>query len=1219
MDGRWRIELLGGLRARLGERVVDRFATRKIAALLGYLAYHREQAATREQLVFLLWPRAQAAAGRTSLRKALSSLRRQLEPPGVPEGAVIAADRLSVRLREETTSVDAVSFRELAANALRERGAEARARRCHEAVLAYPGDLLPGHDDEWVVRERERLGRLFREAVRVSAAGLERAGDPEAAIALLRRALAADPLHEDLQRDLVRLLGAGGDLAAALRQLREVERIFRRELRAPLSPELRALALDLERRMRAPPGSHAAAPPPDPPVARRSRGLVTVMLVGSGAGEGERTVELDRPADALPLARELLAGGAPVALDLVATGDQAGLERARSLLGAANPGQVLASERVAPQLRAALATDAAWLLDRGSYRLGAGPTPERVFEVRDPAGPGTPAPRARAAREGSLPLRATRFFGREAELAWLATVLEPGRSSLVTLTGPGGIGKTRLALEAAAEARARFPGGAWFVPLALVADPRRVVEAVAAAARVLQGSDGAPLDALAAAFGDDPALFLLDNLEQLGADGAAAVATLLERLPRASFVVTTRERLGLENELERVLGPLALPGAARAARRSRSSGAATVADAAGFAGVRLFLDRARQVKPDFELTPRNAAAILELCRRLDGVPLALELAAGRVLVLPPARLLERIDERLDLLVSRRRDAPARHRTLRAAIESSAQLLSPALARVFSRLSVFRGSFTAQAAGAVCGDGPVLPAIERLVECSLLVAEPGTSDGDDEPRFRYLEAIRAFAGEQLDAEGRAGAARRHAEHFEALAARARPELRGDRQAEVARRLEADHDELRAAFAWSLEPRGDLALGYRLGLSLERFWNMRGHLREGRRLLDELLARKGGPPDLRAKALVGAGAFAGNLGDLEAARARFAEAVSLLRQVDAPGELAFTLNNLGVVAMALGDRDAASLAIEESVAIGRRSGAAASLGTAVAPSLVTLAQIALADGALGRARGLLEESVAILREAGDLFRLEHSLFELGRIARWEGDDERADASLVESLEVCERIGDERSESYARIQRAGIALERGLAPIAREWAEAALLDLERLGDRSGTAGALAALGAVELEAGKLGEARKLLERSLALSRELDSPGATVEALGRLGVLALRQDEPARARESFAAGLEAAAKSREALPTPGLLEGAAAALVPESRFADAARLLGAAREHRDRMGTPGRASERARLEATEAAARAGLGARRFSRASAEGRGLSLVACLDLVRGRAD
>ncbi|HZU96883.1 MAG TPA: tetratricopeptide repeat protein, partial [Planctomycetota bacterium] len=649
-------------------------------------------------------------------------------------------------------------------------------------------------------------------------------------------------------------------------------------------------------------------------------------------------------------------------------------------------------------------------------------------------------------------------------------------------------------------------------------------------------------------------LLVLDNLEHLGAKGALAVSRLLERVPTATCLVTSREPLALEGEVVHRLGPLELPEGARDLAALRENPA-----------VALFVDRARRSRPDFEITRGTKDAIVELCRRLDGLPLAIELAASRAGAIAPSSMLELLDERIDaLLASKRRDTPERHRTIAAAVAWSLSLLSRQGARAFARLSVLRGSFTAGTASSVLA-GDVLAAIEELVASSLLEAEPG-----DERRFRFLGLVRSVAASKLAPRERARLERRHARHFLAVAEGARARLHGPEQADAARELERDHDDLRAALAWSLGPRGDLALGHRLGHALERFWNMRGHLREGKRTLDALLARKGAPNDLRARLLVGAGALAANLGALDEARRRFEQAALLLRKARKTRELAFTLGNLGTVAKATGDRRAALAAIEEAVALGRR----ARLGHQLAPSLVALAALATAEGGLDRATRLLEESATLVRASGDLFRLEHSLFELGRIARARGDLDRAETLLAESLALCEQIGDERSAAYASLQRAGIALERGELDRAREGASGALATFERLGDGSGAGHALLALAALDSD----GAAIVLLERARVAFGE----GAPAEVAVALGLALVAAGDLRRARSV----LESAARgeSREALEGPPLLEALAFLLAREGRGGDAARLLDTSRRLREKLGVPGSRVDRERRAALEA-----------------------------------
>jgi predicted ATPase len=353
---------------------------------------------------------------------------------------------------------------------------------------------------------------------------------------------------------------------------------------------------------------------------------------------------------------------------------------------------------------------------------------------------------------------------------------------LVTLTGSGGSGKTRLAVEVARGLVEEFQGAVWFVSLADLSDARLIVESVRDALRLPRSPSMDPLEQVVAALGRQPALLLLDNFEHLLIHGAALVRDLLERVETLTVLVTSRQRLDLAGERELVVLPLPIPRAAD-----------SVEELIRCESVQIFTDRAQAVRSEFEVTSANARAVAELCRRLEGIPLAVELAAARAQVLTPAQMLAQIADRFDLLVSRERDVPTRHRTLRAALDWSYQLLSPELQRLFARLSVFRGGWTAEATEAVCEEPKALDYLEVLRECSLVVAEEQTQ----EMRFHMLETLREYAREQLSPEERVVLEQRHAAHFLALAEQAMPELLGPKQGIWLARLEQEHDNLRSA--------------------------------------------------------------------------------------------------------------------------------------------------------------------------------------------------------------------------------------------------------------------------------------------------------------------------------------------------------------------------------------------------------------------------------------
>ncbi len=623
MDPRCRIELLGGLSVRQGDRVITRFRMQKIGGLLAYLAYYADRPHPREMLIELLWPECDLDAGRNRLSMSLSSLRNQLEPPGVPAGTVIQADQISVQLNPAAITTGVADF-EAARRAAAQAGSAAeRVQALTRAAELYRGPLLPGHYEEWALSEQQRLAEASLQVLRELAADLERLGDLPRALETARAAVSADPLREESHRELMRLCAAAGEPEAALRQYRELERILAGELGSSPAPATRLIS----------------------------------QQIALGRGD-----------------------------------EQA--ERARAQQGG----------------RRAV-----------KHKAPAG--------VRDARLTHPPPPPPLASR---LPLQLNRFFGRHAELERLTEMLAPGEPSaggdgaseqvgpvpqhrtphtenrLVTLTGPGGTGKTRLALEATGRLVEAFQGAVWFVPLGEVSDARRLPDAILEALRISRAASTESLDQAIAALSQRPTLQVLDNLEHLLDGGAAAlVQDLLQQAPGLAVLSTSRQSLDLPGERESPVAPLPVP--------SIGEGLEPAA-LAGNESVQLFVDRAQAVRPDFQVTRRNAAAIAELCDRLEGIPLAIELAAARSQVLTPARMLSQIlpspargregggvARRLDLLIGRRRGVAERHRTLRAALDWSYHLLSPELRHFFARLSVFRGGWTLEAAEAIADD------------------------------------------------------------------------------------------------------------------------------------------------------------------------------------------------------------------------------------------------------------------------------------------------------------------------------------------------------------------------------------------------------------------------------------------------------------------------------------------------------------------------------------
>jgi non-specific serine/threonine protein kinase len=616
--------------------------------------------------------------------------------------------------------------------------------------------------------------------------------------------------------------------------------------------------------------------------------------------------------------------------------------------------------------------------------------------------------------------------GRERELAEVRRLLAEHR--LVTLTGTGGCGKTRLALQAVARPAGALPGGVLLVELAALGDPSLVPRAVAAALGVPEQPGRAPADVVVAALRPRQLLLLLDNCEHLAATCAALADAVLRACPGVRVLATSRQALGVAGELAWPVPSLRAPEAAAPATPERLL---------RYDAIRLFVERARLARPGYALTAANAPAVARVCRRLDGLPLALELAAARVRVLSAEQLAERLDDRFRLLTGGGRLAPARHQTLRAAVDWSHALLSESARRLFARLSVFAGGFSLGAAEAVCaGDGlergEVLDRLTELVERSLVLAE-----GDGEvTHFRLLETLREYAHERLAASREAaGRRRRHASYFADLAEAAEPALRGaPDQAAWLDRLEREQDNLRAALQWSCAAGGAAAAGTgaRLAGALARFWAVRGHVGEGRRWLEALLARGARvPPPVRAKALWAAGFLAGpHQGDAAAARPWLEAALALFRQTGDRWGCAEALRHLGGVLRQLGDPAGARARLEESLALYR--GLGDRWGAAWALSYLGGVELGEADrrGAAGAPAALARyaESAALLQELGDQRGTAWALSHLAHTVARDGELERAAALHAESIALFRGLGEQQGIAACLYGLAGVAGARG-----------------------------------------------------------------------------------------------------------------------------------------------------------------------------------------------
>jgi predicted ATPase/DNA-binding SARP family transcriptional activator len=809
-------------------------------------------------------------------------------------------------------------------------------------------------------------------------------------------------------------------------------------------------------------------------------------------------------------------------------------------------------------------------------------------------------PEEASQRTYNLPSQPTSFIGRAAELAKLAQLLEHPTCRLITVVGPGGIGKTRLALQAAATYHDRFVDGVWIISLAPIGDSSLVASTIAQMLGVRETSGQPLLRSLIDYLHEKEALLLLDNFEQV-TEAAALIGSLLAAAPHLRIMITSRVVLHLYGEHEIVVPPLGLP--PQAAARESSTGNAPLGEKTEerqrysaldrqadhevldeltrYEATRLFIERAEAVNADFRITHDNAAAVVAICQHLEGLPLAIELAAVRCKVFTAPALLVRLDNRLKFLIGGARDLPERHPALRSTIDWSYRLLDAPEQRLFRRLGVFMGGCTLEAAEAVASElrieneelrnashdqillnsqFSILNSVETLVNNSLLQQLAGP---DGEPRFVMLDTIREYAVERLEASGESDALhRRHAAFYLELAEAAERKVQDATQDIWIERLERDHDNLRAALDWTLAG-GDLEVGTRLASALWPFWWMRGYGSEGRMWLEEALRQSDHvAPATRAKIFLVGGSVSVQKDDLRSATLG-AQALVLFRELD----------------------DTAGMA----------------------KALAHLADMAWQQGDYAQATALATESLALSRKLGNQSDSAFALHKLGDIARDQGDYERASALLEESLATWQALSHDEACAFVLNGLGDVALNQGDYLLAAARYEEALALFHEMGGHDATAWILRNLGRVAHIQGDDDRAVALLEESVTWFRKVRDRLGLAWALHHLGIATHAQGNYTRATALLHEALVLQQQHDHKSQIAETLEGFAQIASGHGQAARAARLLGAADGLRTAIGAPRPPGEHAPYERIVAGVRAQLDQETFVAAWTAGRAMTL------------
>ncbi len=683
----------------------------------------------------------------------------------------------------------------------------------------------------------------------------------------------------------------------------------------------------------------------------------------------------------------------------------------------------------------------------------------------------------------NLPRQLNKFIGREQEMIEVKGLLHT--TQLLTLTGVGGCGKTRLALQIGIDTSGAetFTHGVWWIELADLTEPDLIPQQIASSLGIVEQA-GRQLTETLSDFLQSKQLFLiLDNCEHLISVCAQLVETLLRTCPSLRILATSREALNITGELVWLVPSLALP---------ETSHLPPLEELGKYGAIQLFTERATAVVPSFKLTPENAAAVLQVCQRLDGIPLATELAAARVKVLSVEQIAARLDDSYRLLTSGRRTALPRHQTLRATMDWSYSLLSGQERVLFRRLSVFAGGFTMEAVEGICTsegieEDDILDVLTRLVDKSLVIVE----EHEGEVRYRLLETIRQYSQERLWEAGEVALLQeRHWNWYTGLAELAEPELLSNHQAVWFNRLEQEHDNLRVALGRSLE-RGEAEIAARIGGAIWRFWLLRGHLSEGSHWLERVLTGISDCTATRAKALHALGVLVSHQGDYIRAKSLVEESLDEWRALGDRAGTAEALHSLGLMAHNRGDYEGAIILCEESLLLFREL----RNNHGMALDLTILGLLTLYQGDTQRAREFGEEGLYLSRELGDIRGVAGALTDLGIIALEQGDSEQARALCEESLAIRQQIGDKGGCAHTLFIMGQLALKQGdYEPATRFYKESLVLRQET-GEKEGIAAAMEGLASIAGAQGQAKRAAQIFGAAAALRNSMGAPLTPIE----------------------------------------------------------------------------------------------------------------------------